>query len=268
MDGDAKGKGIGETMTRDLVEAFWQDDVVPLSLRERRSETPSQRRFQAIYHIIRERITLLKYPPGTVLDIDALALEFSVSRTPIRAVLQQLAYHGLVISRHGVRTSVAPIDFEKLREDKAFRSRLAELIGELSPRPPSDAAIERMAEAERECRDLIEHPDLEAFARVDIKVHEAICSLIGNRQLLQVYDDLYFRTARAWFYFLPRLDWSTEISIFLRDISESLSAMRRGDAKAVGFLTRNAISSVLIRLDALISQIEETHDLGEPRLHS
>ena len=43
------------------------------------------RRFQAIYHIIRRRITLLEYAPGKILDIDALAKEFKVSRTPIRS---------------------------------------------------------------------------------------------------------------------------------------------------------------------------------------
>lgn len=257
-----------ENMSRNLIDAFWQDDALPLPLKDERAGTPSQRRFQAIYYIIRERITLLEYPPETILNIDDLALEFNVSRTPIRSVLQQLAYHGLVFSRHGVRTSVAPIDFEKLREDMAFRSHLAELVGELSPLAPSQAAIDAMSGAESECRDLIEHPSLETFARIDIKVHESICSLIGNRQLLQVYDDLYFRTARAWFYFLPRLDWREEASIFHHDISARLSVMERGDSKAVGFLTRNAVSAVLIRLDSLISQIEATRDPGEPRLAS
>ncbi len=183
-------------------------------------------------------------------------------------MLQQLSYHGLVVSRHGVRTSVAPIDFEKLREDKTFRSYLAELIGVLSPLAPSEAAIKAMAEAKAECHELIEHPDLETFARIDMKVHGATCSLIGNRQLLQVYDDLYFRTARVWFYFLPRLDWRQEVTIFHQDIASRLSAMERGDTKAVGFLTRNAVSAVLIRLDALISQLEKAHDPGEPRLPS
>ena len=255
-------------VSQNPIEAFWQEDTVLLPLRQERADTPSQKRFQAIYHILRERITLLQYPPGTILDIDALAAEFNVSRTPIRSVLQQLAYHGLVISRHGVRTSVAPIDFDRLREDKSFRSHLAELIGALSPHVPSEAAIAAMAEAEAECRDLIEQPDLEAFATIDIKVHESICSLIGNRQLLQVYDDLYYRTARVWFYFLPRLDWRQEVSIFHHDIDARLAAMRRGDTRAVGFLTRNAVSAVLIRLDSLISQIEATHDPGEPRLPS
>lgn len=253
---------------RNLIDAFWRDHNVPSHLKRESLDTPSQRRFHAIYHIIRERITLLRYPPGTILDIDALATEFDVSRTPIRSVLQQLAYHGFVLSRHGVRTCVAPIEFETLRDAKAMRSHLAELIGVLSPLPPSERAITLMSEAEAECRHLIAHPDLEAFARIDIKVHESVCSVIGNRQLLQVYDDLYFRTARAWFYFLPRLDWREEVTIFHHDITARLNAMRRGDSKAVGFLTRNAVSAVLIRLDSLISQIEKTRDPGEPRLAS
>ena len=257
-----------ESEGRKLIDAFWADDSMLLSVRQAQMITPSERRFQAIYHIIRQRITLLAYPPGTILDIDALAEEFEVSRTPIRSVLQLLAYHGLVISRHGVRTSVAPIDFQRLREDKEFRSHLAELVGVLSPLAPSPNAIRLMTEAKAECRALIDNPDLETFARIDIKVHDSVCCLIGNRQLLRVYDDLYYRTARVWFYFLPKLDWREEVSIFYQDISARLGAMERGDAKAVGFITRNAVSGVLVRLDSLIRLIEETHDPGEPRLVS
>jgi len=251
---------------QNLIESFWRDNTALPSLDRERLDTPSQRRFHAIYHIIRERITLLKYPPGTVLDIDALAAEFDVSRTPIRAVLQQLASNGLVFSRHGVRTSVAPIDFERLREAKAFRSHLAELIGVLTPLDPGPQAIAAMAKAKVECHALIEEPDLETFARIDIDVHRSICSLIGNRELLQVYDDLYYRTARVWFYLLPKLDWREEVSIFHRDIAARLDAMKRGDTKAVGFLTRNAVSAVVVRLDSLISLLEEADDPGQPSL--
>ena len=255
-----------ERNRQSLIDAFWRDNTALPSLDRERLDTPSQRRFHAIYHIIRERITLLRYPPGTVLDIDALAAEFDVSRTPIRAVLQQLTSNGLVNSRHGVRTSVAPIDFERLREAKAFRSYLAELIGVLSPLEPAQPAIDAMAEAKAECWALIEKPDLAEFARIDIKVHRSICSLIGNRELLQVYDDLYYRTARVWFYFLPKLDWREEVSIFHRDIADRLDAMERGDARAVGFLTRNAVSAVVMRLDSLISLLDDTQDPAQPSL--
>ena len=239
-----------------------------LGLSDAEAGTPAERRFQTIYHTIRERITLLEYLPRTVLDIDALAAEFAVSRTPVRSVLQMLSYHGLVFSRHGVRTSVAPIDFERLREDLALRSCLAELIGELTPLDVKPAAIDLLSKAERDCRQLIEHPDLKNFARIDIEVHDAICSVIGNRQLLRVYDDLYYRTARVWSYFLPRLDWREEVSIFHRDIAARVDAMTRGDIRALGFLTRNAVSAVLIRLDSLIDQMRTSRDPGEPRLSS
>lgn len=243
---------------RSTSNIIWRDAAAPAS--RGLTETPSQLRFQTIYHIVRERITLLQYPPGTILDIDALAAEFDVSRTPVRSVLQQLSYHGLVFSRHGVRTSVARIDFEQVREATALRSHLAELIGILSPLEPGPAAIETMAQAEADCLASIDRPDLELFARIDIKVHEAICSLIGNGQLKQAYDDLYYRAVRAWFYLLPELEWREEASIFHRDIAARLDTMRRGDTKAVGFLTRNAISAVLVRLDSLIARLEKGAD--------
>ena len=72
----------------------------------------------------------------------------------------------------------------------------------------------------------------------------------------QVYDDLYYRTVRIWFHFLPRLNWQDEIAIFLRYIEDQLVAMQRGDTRAVGFLIRNAVSGVVIRLDHLFAEME------------
>lgn len=217
-------------------------------LRDTSESTPARRRFLAIHHVMRERIALLHYPPGSRLDVDALSREFGVSRTPIRSVLQRLEYEGLVVTRHGVGTRVTEVDFPHLREATEFRMRLAELIGELSPLPPSAQCLERLERARDACRDLKERFDKEGFARVDLEVHECVCSLIGHPQLFEVYDELYYRTARMWFALLPRLDWQEEISVFLEDIELQLRALRRGDVRGVGFLVRNALSAVLHRV--------------------
>lgn len=216
----------------------------------------ARQRFHEIHYLIRQRIALLQYPPQTRLDIDKLAAEFNVSRTPIRSVLQRLEYQGLVAAHHGVGTTVSNIDFEHLREAVVFRLRLAELIGELSPLAPTPDVIRAMCAARDDCHQLAARFDLETFGRIDIRVHECIYSLIGNAHLQQVYDDLYYRTVRIWFHFLPRLDWQDEIAIFLRYIEDQLSAMERGDTRAVGFLIRNAVSGVVIRLDHLFSEME------------
>ena len=41
-------------------------------------------RFHIMYSVLRERICMLIYPPGTQLGEEAIAAEFGVSRSPLR----------------------------------------------------------------------------------------------------------------------------------------------------------------------------------------
>jgi DNA-binding GntR family transcriptional regulator len=218
-------------------------------------DTPAARRFIHLHRELRTRIVRHRYPPGHRLDLDALAAEFRVSRTPLRSVFQRLAYEGLVVSRHGVPTTVTGLDRSGLRESLAFRMRLAELIGQLSPRA-AGAATRRALERARAAAAALDptRPDLEAFVGIDLDLHEAVCGLIGNAPLLLAYDQAYYRTARMWWFFLPRLDWGRELAVFTRELELQAEAAERGDVRAVGFNTRNALSAVLHRLDALMSE--------------
>jgi len=216
-------------------------------------DTPAARRFAYLHRELRTRIVRHRYPPGHRLDIDALAVEFRVSRTPLRSVFQRLAYEGLVVSRHGVPTTVTEVDTAGLRASLAFRMRLAELIGELSPRAAGAATRRTLERAGADAAALDpERPDIDAFIGIDLELHEAVCSLIGNAPLLLAYDQAYYGTARMWWLFLPRLDWAREVAVFTRELELQVEAAERGDVRAVGFNTRNALSAVLHRLDALM----------------
>ena len=217
------------------------------------NDTPAARRFALLHRELRTRIVRHRYPPGHRLDIDALAAEFRVSRTPLRSVFQRLAYEGLVVSRHGVPTTVTEVDTAGLRESLAFRMRLAELIGDLSPRAPGSATVRRLAAARDAAAALAGSPgDVDAFVGIDLELHEAVCDLIGNAPLLLAYDQAYYRTARMWWLFLPELDWSREVAVFARELELQVEAAARGDVRAVGFNTRNALSALLHRLDGLM----------------
>jgi DNA-binding GntR family transcriptional regulator len=215
--------------------------------------TPAARRFAHLHRELRMRIVRHRYLPGHRLDIDALAAEFRVSRTPLRGVFQRLALEGLVVSRHGVPTTVTALDTTGLRESLAFRMRLAELIGQLSPRAAGAATVAAL-EAARAALDRLDArtPDVEGFLGVDLELHEAICTLVGNAPLLQAYDQAYYRTARMWWLFVPELDWGREITVFRRELDLQVEAAARGDVRAVGFNTRNALSALLHRLDGLM----------------
>ena len=93
----------------------------------------SERLASVVYEEIRNRICMLRYPPGHLLHENRLAQEFGISRTPVRQVLQKLEIEGFVETRSGVGTIVTGVDFAAFRDVYALRLKLAELIGDLLP---------------------------------------------------------------------------------------------------------------------------------------
>jgi DNA-binding GntR family transcriptional regulator len=199
-------------------------------------------RLGAMHAELRERICLLRYPPGMRLAEARLALELGVSRTPIRAVLGRLEQEGLVEIRHGVGTFVTVIDRDELAEVYALRMRLAELIGDLDPLPRGRADIERLRRLLARLERLRAAPEPTEFARINMAFQQEISRAIGNRALREVGEGLYFRTARFFVQSVPRLDLAREIEIFATEIRDISSAMQRGDMRAVGFIRRNHIA--------------------------
>lgn len=220
--------------------------------------SPWRQRFHAIYSTLRERITLMQYPPGARLDIDALTVEMNVSRTPIRSVLQRLENEGLAVTRHGVGTTVTEINVEHIRKTMQLRTNLAVLIGVLSPVQPDVDLLLALERLQRECDEISSNPTKEKFAAIDISLHNCKCRLIGNEVLLRIYDELYYRTTRLWFYMLPSMDQVHEFRIVHDDVNMTLDALRRGDITAVGFITRNFNSAALCRIDNVLYESNKT----------
>src|SRR3954447_1938123 len=140
--------------------------------RQRTLPTAARMRFERIYNEIRDRICLLRYPPGHTLGESELAREFGISRTPMRRVLQRLEYEGLVESRQGIGTIVTLIDLEELREIDALRMKLAEISGEMMPLPRTRADIDRMKQLQERCRKIRPRVDLGEFGLLNIAVQK------------------------------------------------------------------------------------------------
>lgn len=216
--------------------------------------TGSRQRFEAIHGEIRDRICLLRYPPGHTLGEHDLAREFGTSRTPIRRVLQRLEHEGLVESRHGVGTIVTLIEFDELEEIDALRMKLAEIGGELSPlaRGPDDVACMRTL-LER-CRGIRSKVDLEELGRLHIAVQQELSRSIGNRPLRETGDRLFFQTARMWLQLLPRMDWTAEVDAFAGEIADLIRAMELNDLASLHLVRRNHISMSRRRMKGYFGQ--------------
>ena len=195
----------------------------------------------AIYATLRDRICLLEYPPGTVLREAELAAEFDISRTPIRAVLQRLAYGGLIESRDGVGTIVTSLTLEELRDIYEVRLKIAEMIGHLSPRPCRPEQVATAAALRQRALSLTRNFDLTEYWRVNHDLHFLIGDLIGNSALRHMWDHFYFQAARIW-YALAKEHAAEFAASLVDELTEVHRAMAEDDMVAVGYIERNYIA--------------------------
>ena len=210
--------------------------------------TIARERFERIYGMIRDRICLLEYAPGTRLAEEDLAKEFGVSRTPIRRVLSRLEAEGLLESRHGVGTFVTTIDSDNLMQVYQLRIELAELIGKLDPLPRTDADLARIHAILADCNSLLEAPDPRRIAQINMEFFQELAAMIGNAPLREISERLYYKTHRIWLSSIPHLNLRDEIVAFSREVAEILSAMEVGDLEAVGYIRRSHISMSVTRM--------------------
>lgn len=225
---------------------------VPVSSRRRESQAD---RFERIYKAIRERICLLEYAPGTLLNEGLLADEFGVSRSPVRRVLQRLNYEGLLETRNGVGTIVTEVDIKTFKDIYDLRMRLAELMGDLSPVDPTADSIDELKDLCRRVEILRDTSrDLIAYARLCNELHALIIARIGNDALREMTDLLYYRAARTWLSYLGNLDWGEEIQILHHECSEILLAMELGDMRGVGNARRQFLYMTLARISRYLVQ--------------
>jgi DNA-binding GntR family transcriptional regulator len=215
------------------------DPPRPLSARER-----SER----IYRILRDRICLLEYAPGSHLSEEELAQEFEISRTPVRRVLARLESEGLVQSIHGVGTIVTDVDIEELQQVYHLRMELAELIGKLSPVPRGAGDLDRIRALIRRCDADMLDPDQRAFLRLNMDFFYELSAMTGNQPLREISERLYFQVARVVLKMMPQLGLKEEFTAFRREMMEILAAAEIGDWESIGHIRRAHISMSFQRM--------------------
>lgn len=212
---------------------------------------PSVRvRHKAMHREIRNRISLLDYPPGMRLSEKELAEEFGTSRTPLRRVLARLEDEGLVKSVHGVGTFVTDVDIEEFRQVYYLRLELVELTGRLDPVPPDEALFSRLDSLIARSAQMRGSDDPRAFTQLDMDVFQTLLGLTANEPLREVMERLFYQTKRIWLKsaIAARLDLTEEFQVFHRELEDIRNALVLGDLEAAAYFQRAHISMSFKRL--------------------
>jgi len=185
-----------------------------------------------IYGVLRGRILAEEYYPGEKLSENALAKEYSCSRTPIRESLKRLEQDGLVVTRPQSGTYVkihSTKDYRNLIEVRSYLEGLAfHLAVELGGDPSElDALIDRMDEALGSDRF-----DMKAYARAHYSFHRTLVSLSGNELLVQFFDRLNLKSSHL---FLQSMN-PTSAAKTQQEHRRIVELLRARDAKGEKFI--------------------------------
>lgn len=222
--------------------------------------TPARRSigFDALYRELRDRISLLTYPPGMMLSENRLAAEFGVSRTPIRRVLQRLEYDGLVVSKHGIGTQVTSLDLRYIRQVYALRINLLDLSAGL-PRAKFSAEDFAGLEALLEQVGAVEPDrDYTELARIYLRFNDALAGAVDNQPLREIVERLFYQTSRVWVQVLPDLDWEAEVESVRDEIESAADTLRRGAMRELAQARREHLVARIRRVNDSLSGFDLT----------
>ncbi len=167
------------------------------------------------YQILRDRILRghQGYELGARLQLNAIAVQFGVSITPIKDALRRLANEGLVVLEPRRGTFVATLSEADIEEIVRVREGLDRLAFDLRARRSGrveDGGIERSLE---NWRNVIGRNDVPEAAKAHYEFHQALVALSGNSVLVDLHEHLLLRAAvyiaanaNAQLLMLPELD--------------------------------------------------------------
>lgn len=182
--------------------------------------------------------------PGERIDIDAIATDLQVSRTPVREALLQLEREGLVDRQAYKGTVVAGVDPVRLEENVALRLQMEGLAAGLGV---SQLDAYRLSEMESALVELDGHIaareeySLGVFNEYNRLFHSTLYAASGRESLIRLVDSLQVEADRI------RLHFDVRSSGVNTEHWTILEACRAGEAATARRATQHHILNAYLR---------------------
>lgn len=181
-----------------------------------------------VFETLRQAILRGELKPGERLMEIHLAQKLGVSRTPVREAIRKLELEGLVrmIPRKGA--VVADITVSDLEDVLEVRVALEELAVKLACRRITAEQLADMRHLADNFKKSLQGDDVGVCAQADMKFHEAIYDITGNKRLVQILNNLREQMYR---YRMEYLKDRQSHSILVAEHQEILEALENRDVE-------------------------------------
>lgn len=143
-----------------------------------------------VHAILQQRILDGVLRPGERIDLDAVAQELAVSRTPVRTALRQLESEGLVTIYPHRAVMVSELSADDLEQMYAVRVHLETLAARLAIPRLTEADLAQARAIQAELIHVVDEANPASFAEKDRAFHLALYQAANNKFLSRLIDDL------------------------------------------------------------------------------
>lgn len=143
---------------------------------------------------LRGMIRSYRFAPGKWINVERLAKDLGVSRTPVGQALKILESEGLVkhVPKHGIR--MASMTLDMARDLYVVRGLLEGLAGKLAAKAINNKALLRLESILGKQEQIVQKKDVVAYSNSDFEFHGLIYDFCGNWLLSELLDNIKARS--------------------------------------------------------------------------
>ncbi|MBU3598056.1 GntR family transcriptional regulator [Polynucleobacter bastaniensis] len=146
--------------------------------------------YEDVAERLREQIFSHELAPGSWLDEQSLAIAFGISRTPMREAIKVLASEGLVTSKMNKGSYVTEVDRRDLEQIFTVLSLLEGQAAKETAINATEAQLTQLDDLHHRLEKAAADRDIGQFFEFNVKFHELIQEIAGNKWMNGVIDDL------------------------------------------------------------------------------
>ena len=146
--------------------------------------------YEDVAERLREQIFSHELAPGSWLDEQSLALAFGISRTPMREAIKVLASEGLVTTKVNKGAYVTEVDRRDLEQIFTVLSLLEGQAAKETALKATEAQLTQLDDLHHRLEKAAADRDLEQFFEINVKFHDVIQEIAGNKWMNGVIADL------------------------------------------------------------------------------
>jgi DNA-binding GntR family transcriptional regulator len=151
------------------------------------------------YNMIRQKLLNHEFEPGSRIREDLLALEFSMSRTPVREAINQLSAQGFLVNIP--RKGVFFVEYTKqdILDLLLVREGLEILAVQRCIEKINQEQIEELENILKDYETALLEENFQEYSRLDSLFHKTIAGITENKKLIEFISEIedFMRVTRA-----------------------------------------------------------------------